>query len=936
MKHRDGRCASPTVSTLALAVWVVLGTGVPAQAQTQYYSSTGAVSSTPVNAFPINTSTQTLNLGANTLQIGPSAPGSFSAMAGALLNGAGVSIANGGTGNGAATVTGAGTQVTFGGTANRLEIGNWGTGSLTVSSGALVDAAGACTVGASCYTFVGNAAGSTGTLTVTGAGSELRALRVFGVGQTAVFTQARDGFTFGTPGGTTNAFINVLDGGTLRTQQANVGSGPGNAGAIGTERGFGTVVIDGPGSRWIVTPNTIDNAAAGLNAGDRVGGQGTIDVRNGGKLIIDGSGGSGPNDFLNLGRNGGHGDLTVSGVGSSVEVRGVSPVIQVGRSGAGGQGSFSVLAGATASALFLNVGRDGANGDVRIDGAGSQMSLVGVGTGAAFAQFGWNSAGQGTVSNGGSLFISDGGADSRAGTGSPGINVGRDAGGNGKLTITGPGSTVQVVSTSLGLGAGVNDNYNPFVAVGRFAGASGELVVENGGKLLLQGNALSTVANTHFTQLHIGGSEDTSAGGNGKATVSGRGSEIRTSGSDGFITVGRGSGAVGELKILNEGLVSSTAMNVGRAGGTGTLLVDGATLSLSGQHTGAVVAGASLSIGNRGGTGVTTITNASRVEIVNLGTSGASLNLGGTGPNPLGNGTLTVAGASQINITAAPGLAVFSVGRDGTGTATIKDGSSVSVGDGSTFIGRLAGSNGNLMLQSGATLTAGYVGVGATPAGDGGTGRLIISNSVVNATTLEIGSAGFVGGHGGRINGDVILHGTLSPGESPGSIIINGRVRSASGHLILDVEADGLGGYLTDQLILTQGTEFSFPGLLVTFNFIGATDPFAFAASGGFDLDTFLLSLDVASGILSPLSDVFAPGQTWSTLFAGATFDAVSDGAPVPDLAVTPDGTVVFTVAAPIPEPETWALMFAGLAAIGAVSRRRAAAVRAGAHGAVA
>ena len=74
--------------------------------------------------------------------------------------------------------------------------------------------------------------------------------------------------------------------------------------------------------------------------------------------------------------------------------------------------------------------------------------------------------------------------------------VGRDAGGSGQLT--------------------------PFMAVGRYAGATGELEISNGGKLLMQGNALSTVANTRATNLYIGGgSSDTDAGGTGTLTVSG-------------------------------------------------------------------------------------------------------------------------------------------------------------------------------------------------------------------------------------------------------------------------------------------------------------------------------------------------------------------------------------------------------------------------------
>ena len=103
------------------------------------------------------------------------------------------------------------------------------------------------------------------------------------------------------------------------------------------------------------------------------------------------------------------------------------------------------------------------------------------------------------------MFISDGGGDSRAGTGSPGMTIGRETGSFGRLTITGSGSTVNMVSTSLAPGAGVADNFNPGLALGRFGGSSGELVIDNGGKLLMQGNAISTVTNSRGTSLHIGG-----------------------------------------------------------------------------------------------------------------------------------------------------------------------------------------------------------------------------------------------------------------------------------------------------------------------------------------------------------------------------------------------------------------------------------------------
>ncbi|MEP7058895.1 MAG: PEP-CTERM sorting domain-containing protein, partial [Caldimonas sp.] len=531
--------------------------------------------------------------------------------------------------------------------------------------------------------------------------------------------------------------------------------------------------------------------------------------------------------------------------------------------------------------------------------------------------------GQVTVSNGGRWTLSDGGGDSRPGDSSIGINIGRDANSSGKLTITGPGSSVEITSSSLNPAAGVADNFNPYVSVGRFSGASGELVVENGGKLLMQGNAISTVANSRGTTLHIGGASDTELGGIGTARVSGLGSEIRLGGSDAFIAVGQGLGAIGQLTVNDQAIVRSTGMNVGRAGGVGTLLLDNGTLEFTGQFTGSNVSGAFLTIGNRGGTGVANIGNGSHVNLTNLGSAGATLYLGGTGPNPLGNGTMTLSGASQINLTAASGLATFVVGHDGTGFATVKEGSSINVGDGSTFIGRLAGSTGTLVMQSGSSLNSGYVGVGRTPAGDGGTGTLILSNSTLTATTIEIGTAGFLGGNNGVINGNVILHGVLSPGESPGRIIVNGGLRTGSGHLILDVASNGDNGFDIDHLILTKGSTFSFTGLEVTFNFLAGADPGAFAAAGGLDLDNFLQSLDPATGAITGLSSEFTEGETWSSLFATATFDAVSDAQVLTDFVVSANGDVSFNVAA-VPEPETWALMLFGLGALAGRARRRA------------
>ncbi|MEP7102530.1 MAG: PEPxxWA-CTERM sorting domain-containing protein [Burkholderiales bacterium] len=929
----------PVVSSSAAGMLLALSLATAAPAQAQFFNSAGANNSYPTNLFPIDPNAPVLDFGSNTVGVGNSAPGSFSALAGSLLKAAGLQIGNGGTGNGSVAVTGSGATMQLGGTAsNRLDVGSWGTGTLNVSGGGVVDAAvnaGSCGSGSFCNSFIGNAAGSTATMNISGAGSEVRTLGFFGVGQSSVFTQAHDGFDFGTPGGTTNAFVNITNGGSLRSQNVSAGVGPTTAAALGTEKGFATIVVDGPGSQWIATRNTVNNTAAFFGVGSGLGGNATISVANGGKIVVDGTGGSATSfDAMNIGINGGVGSVSISGLGSSLQVMGNNPVINVGRSGATGNGSLSVLAGATASALTMSVGRDGANGSVVIDGNGSQLNLVGVGTpgtqGAAGIVIGQTGGtGQMTVSNGGKLLVSDGGADSRPpcciGT-NPYLEIGRTNGSTGTLTVIGPGSTVQVLSTSLGLPAGTPDNINPYASIGRYAGATGQLVVDNGGKFLMQGNAVSTASNPRTTTLIIGGNTDSTpaAGGNGSASVSGLGSELRVSGADGFIAVGAGSGAVGTLTIADQGLVATTLMQVGR-GATGTVSASASNISLSGEFVGSSSpAGANMSIGIAGGTGTVTLTNGSHIDIANPGALGASLTLGGSGAFPLGNGTLNLSGASQLNITAASGLATLGIGRSGTGSMTVDQGSAINVGDGSVYIGRLAGSNGMLHLNDNSVLNAGFVGVGQTQAGAGGTAQLVLDNSTINTTSLYIGAGGTLSGDNGVINatGDVTVAGTITPGHSPSRVNINCNfVTLAGSKLILDILDVGA-GFDVDHLILGNDSTFDLSKIQLVFNFLGATDPNAFAASGGFDLDNFLQSLNLQSGAVTGLSSVFAAGTTWSDIFSSGQFTAVSSAYDVSNLQLSADGTVSFT-AVPVPEPGTWALMLLGLGMLGWAARRR-------------
>ena len=76
------------------------------------------------------------------------------------------------------------------------------------------------------------------------------------------------------------------------------------------------------------------------------------------------------------------------------------------------------------------------------------------------------------------------------------------------------------------------------------------------------------------------------------------------------------------------------------------------------------------------------------------------------------------------------------------------------------------------------------------------------------------------------------------------------------------------------------------------------------------------------SGAVTGLSSEFKNGETWSSLLAMATFNAVSDDQVLSNLLIATDGTVSFNVTA-VPEPETWALLLFGLSAMAGIARRR-------------
>jgi len=382
-------------------------------------------------------------------------------------------------------------------------------------------------------------------------------------------------------------------------------------------------------------------------------------------------------------------------------------------------------------------------------------------------------------------------------------------------------------------------------------------------------------------------------------------------------------------------------MNVGASGG-GAVSMVGATLNVAGN----------LIVGDAG--------TATFAQSGGTNTIGGQLIIGN---QATGDGTYQASNGASVALTGTSTTAKAIVGNAGSGGLTVETGSTMTLAPGgSMIVGATATGIGNVFVDSTSSIQAGsLIGLGHDgTTSTGGQGKLIVDGSVT-ATSLIIGENGCLAGNG-VIHANVVMNGVtgnigacppsppppvlitalsppvdpfgiLHPGRSPGRIVIDGGFDFISGSIVLEVESDGHGGFLFDEVVFSNVGPIDLSTAVIQFVFLGNTNPEAFEQSGLWELDTFFkINTNAASGFV-PGSDQAlsgALGQSLDAIFDDATFGASAESFVVTNFTFTPEGGVESITAVPValvPEPTPWMLMLAAMLVLYVGRTRRFAAI---------
>lgn len=374
-----------------------------------------------------------------------------------------------------------------------------------------------------------------------------------------------------------------------------------------------------------------------------------------------------------------------------------------------------------------------------------------------------------------------------SGAGTAGINVRNGAlahfGENstaGAATINSDHSLVEFSGTSTAGSATITVKNNGSVQF--YEGSTaGNAILNNGFNSGISFNANSTAGDATINNNQgIVVFDNNSTAGNARL-INGDGNRIDFSGT---------TGAAGDGKVT-----------AGSIAGGGTFSLGGNQLTVGGNGDSTTVHGVIADGGLDGGTGGSVVKTGGGT----LTLSGANTYSGGT---ELHGGVLSV--SADANLGAAPGGLIFSGGTLAT-TASFMTARNVSVQQSGTFdiaggtalglFGTVSGA-GDLRKAGAGVLvydgnSAGFAGNTAVTAGALIVGSTAGHGDAVLGGSFNVANGGTLAGHGviGSGAGSVVTisaGGTLSPGNSVGTLSVNGNLAMAAGsHLAVEIDASG-------------------------------------------------------------------------------------------------------------------------------------------------
>ena len=664
--------------------------------------------------------------------------------------------------------------------------------------------------------------------------------------------QIGNGGTTGTLG-TGNVVNNV---GTLAFNRsdditiANAISGNGSLSKLGTN----TLVLTGSNSSTGGT--TISGGTLQVGNGGTTGGIGSGATTNNGSLVFNRS-----NNLVVSSAISGNGTLTKLGAGM-LELTGNSTYT----------GTTTVSAG------ILAIGAGGASGAIAGDIVNNAQLFIARNNAYTHS---------GNISGSGSMRVTDAGPITLTGnntyTGGTTISV-------GTLQIGGGGTTGSIAGNVTN-NAALRLNRSDSITLAGVISGSGTLTQAGTGTAILTGaNTYSGLTTISAGTLQIGAGSTTgtlgtgsvansgvlafnrsnsltyagAVSGTGSLTQAGSGTTILTGANSysgtttiaaGTLQIGNGgaNGTLGTGSIANSGTLAfsrSDALTVANAiSGTGGLSKLGTnTLTLTGANTysgSTTISGGTLEIGSGGTTGAlgsgATVNNGT-LQFNRSDTMTVASSISGTGSIvQAGTGTTILTGTNTYTGTTTVNAGRLLVGTGGSLAGNIVNNAAVTFDSSSdtTYSNAISGTGSLTQSGSGTTTLTG------TNTYSGGTtvsaGRLVINGSI--AGNVTVGSGGNLGGSG-TIAGSVTNNGTLAPGNSIGTLTVNGSYTQAAGSTY-QVEVNAAG----------QSDRINVTGAPGTATINGGTVQVV-AASGNYGRSTTYTILNATGGVTGTYSNV--------------------------------------------------------------------------------